>query len=39
VDAGPALGGMLSQLLAEVLDDPSCNTKELLLQRARSRVP
>jgi len=31
---GPAFGGILNALLAEVLDDPTKNTREYLLQRA-----
>lgn len=31
---GPAFGGILNALLAEVLDDPSKNTREYLLKRA-----
>lgn len=31
---GPAFGGILHALLAEVLDDPEKNTREYLLQRA-----
>ena len=34
VQPGPILGGILNALLAEVLDDPSKNTKEYLLKRA-----
>ena len=33
---GPALGSILDQLLAVVVDDPSLNTRESLLTRARS---
>jgi len=32
---GPVIGGILNALLAEVLEDPSKNTAELLLQRAQ----
>jgi len=33
---GPALGQVLEQLLTEVIDDPSLNTREALLARARA---
>jgi tRNA nucleotidyltransferase (CCA-adding enzyme) len=33
---GPGLGQVLEQLLAEVIDDPSLNTREALLARARA---
>jgi poly(A) polymerase/tRNA nucleotidyltransferase (CCA-adding enzyme) len=33
---GPQLGGILNALLAAVLDDPSQNTREWLLARARA---
>src|SRR5574341_2178498 len=32
---GPDVGETLQRLLGEVLDDPACNTRERLLQRAR----
>jgi putative nucleotidyltransferase with HDIG domain len=34
-DEGPKLGGVLSELLDEVVDDPSRNRKEWLLERAK----
>ncbi len=36
IPAGPHLGAILDQLLAMVVDDPSLNTPEVLLARARS---
>jgi tRNA nucleotidyltransferase (CCA-adding enzyme) len=36
VPKGPRLGQVLDQLLDAVLDDPSLNTREALLQRART---
>lgn len=36
IPAGPGLGGVLDRLLALVVDDPSLNTREVLLARARS---
>jgi poly(A) polymerase/tRNA nucleotidyltransferase (CCA-adding enzyme) len=35
---GPAIGGILDVLLAEVLEDPKKNTRELLLARAETLV-
>ena len=35
---GPQLGAVLSDLLDEVVDDPSRNRKEWLLERARERL-
>ena len=32
---GPIFGGILNALLAEVLEDPTKNTKEYLLERAK----
>jgi len=36
IPAGPGLGAVLDRLLALVVDDPSLNTREVLLSRARS---
>jgi hypothetical protein len=36
VPAGPQMGAVLDGLLSLVVDDPSLNTRELLLARARS---
>ncbi|HVH51140.1 MAG TPA: hypothetical protein VM690_03275, partial [Gaiellaceae bacterium] len=33
--AGPDLGRVLRQLLHDVVEDPSCNTRAVLLERAR----
>ena len=38
VPPGPQMGSILERLLAMVVDDPSLNTRELLLERARSLV-
>jgi tRNA nucleotidyltransferase (CCA-adding enzyme) len=34
--ASPALGAILDQLLGQVVDDPTLNTRETLLARART---
>ena len=36
---GPQLGGALRDLLHEVVDDPSLNTRDTLLRRARAKLP
>lgn len=36
IPAGPQLGGILDQLLSMVVDNPSLNSRELLLAQARS---
>ena len=35
---GPGLGALLKELLELVLEDPSCNEKQTLLEAARSRL-
>lgn len=35
IPAGPTIGAILDVLLAEVLEDPSLNTREILLQKAK----
>jgi tRNA nucleotidyltransferase (CCA-adding enzyme) len=35
---GPQLGRVLAELLAAVVDDPSLNTREILLERARQEL-
>ena len=35
---GPALGGVLARLLDDVIDDPSANDRERLLERAREEL-
>jgi tRNA nucleotidyltransferase (CCA-adding enzyme) len=39
VRPGPALGGILRDLLERALDEPSVNTRDRLLELARERVP
>ena len=34
----PGLGALLKELLELVLEDPSCNEKQTLLEAARSRL-
>jgi tRNA nucleotidyltransferase/poly(A) polymerase len=36
---GPQLGRALQELLHDVVDDPSCNTRDALLRRARAKLP
>jgi len=36
IQPGPQMGAVLDRLLAMVVDDPSLNRRELLLERARS---
>jgi hypothetical protein len=38
VPPGPALGRVLERLLALVVDDPSLNTRDALLARAKEPV-
>jgi tRNA nucleotidyltransferase/poly(A) polymerase len=35
---GPSLGGVLRDLLSDVVDDPACNTREWLLERAAQEL-
>ncbi|HXI20282.1 MAG TPA: hypothetical protein VNH46_04315, partial [Gemmatimonadales bacterium] len=36
IPPGPAMGAILDRLVAQVVDDPSLNTREVLLARARA---
>ena len=36
---GPVLGATLARLLDDVLDDPTLNVRDRLLERARELVP
>jgi tRNA nucleotidyltransferase (CCA-adding enzyme) len=39
VPPGPGLGSLLRELLEDVVDDPAANSRDVLLRRAREKLP